>query len=208
MTPPSAARRPLRARRRLLIATCLKDLSQSSNPSAPVPHSAARAGAAPKTAAITAAKTKAFKSLPRIGSSGFITNRWGRARLGRRGCGIVSALVAWTAPNSHQKDAGGETASSACLMKSQEAVRNRKTRREPPPTPRARPRWDSAASRRNGSRSPPRGRPCGSVSGRNRAFGSSAFLSAASARVLAASLSRSAARLGGKPLPCGSSDWS
>jgi hypothetical protein len=70
-----------------------------------VPHSAARADAAPKTAAITAAKTKAFKSLPRIGSSGFITNRWGRARLGRRGGGIASALVAWIPPNSYQKNA-------------------------------------------------------------------------------------------------------
>jgi hypothetical protein len=86
-------------------------LSQSSNPSAPVPHSAARADAAPKTAAITAAKTRAFKSLPRIRSSGFITNRWGRARLGRRGDGIASGLVAWIAPNSYQKDAGGETVS-------------------------------------------------------------------------------------------------
>jgi alkylation response protein AidB-like acyl-CoA dehydrogenase len=54
-----------------------------------VPHSAARPDAAPKTAAITAAKTKAFKSLPRIGNSGFITNRRGRARLGRRGGGIA-----------------------------------------------------------------------------------------------------------------------
>ncbi len=44
----------------------------------------ARADAAPKTAAITAAKTSSFKSLPRIGSSSFNTNRWGRARLGRR----------------------------------------------------------------------------------------------------------------------------
>ena len=114
MTPPSAASTTSRETP-LLIATCLKDLSQSSNPSAPVPHSAARADAAPKTAAITAAKTKAFKSLPRIGSSGFITIA-GDA-FGSGGEAAASqALVASIAPNPYQKDPSGETASSACLM--------------------------------------------------------------------------------------------
>ena len=165
MTPPSAASTTSRETP-LLIATCLKDLSQSSNPS-------------------RLCRIRRRARTPRQRRPPLRPRRLGLSNLFLASAAPALSQIAGTrsareARLRHRKRAG--RLDRAEFLSKRRRWRNRllrvsdeiarggpesENRREPPPKPRARPRWDSAASRRNGSRSPPRGRPCGSVSGRN-----------------------------------------
>ena len=67
MTPASAASTTSRETPSST-ATSLKEFSHALKPSALLPHSSARADAAPRMTAIAAAKVRALKSFPRIAS--------------------------------------------------------------------------------------------------------------------------------------------